>query len=77
MTAKNWYLGIKKCQSLIAIGRIVGESVYPYDIGNDFMSFRLNFKFFDYCEVTILPLIPNLHWIKNKRNWATFSGLDF
>lgn len=53
-----------------AIARIVDESVYPYDMGNGFALFRHNVDFFDCCEVTILPLIPNLPLKKNKRIWG-------
>jgi hypothetical protein len=57
--------------------RIVDESVYPYDMGNGFVPFHRNVDFFDFCEVTILPLIPNLRLTKNKRSWATFSCVSF
>jgi hypothetical protein len=57
--------------------RIVDESVYPYDMGNGFVPFRRNVDFFDCCEVTILPLIPNLPLKKNKRNWGYIFRFEF
>ena len=62
--------GVEKCQAFTAIGRVVGESVYAYDLGNGFVPFRRDVQFFDCREVSILPLIPKLDFIKNKRNWG-------
>ncbi len=49
---------------------MVEESVYPCDMNNGFMPFRRSVEFFDCNEVSIIPLIANLHFIKNKRNWG-------
>lgn len=49
---------------------MVGDSVYSCDMGNDFVPFLQDVEFFDCNEISIIPLIPNLRFIKNKRNWG-------
>jgi predicted RNA-binding protein len=40
------------------------------NMGNGFVPFRRDVEFFDCNETSIIPLIPNLDFIKNKRNWG-------
>ncbi|TWH40948.1 LOW QUALITY PROTEIN: EVE domain-containing protein [Dulcicalothrix desertica PCC 7102] len=67
---KQIFEGEEKCQAFTAIGRVVENSVNMSDMNNGFMPFRRSVEFFDCNEVSIIPLIPNLHFIKNKRNWG-------
>jgi len=60
--------GEEKCQAFTGIGRVVGESVYAYDMGHGFVPFRRNVHFFNCRKVSILPFISNVDFIKNKRN---------
>lgn len=62
--------GAQKYQAFTAIGRVVGDTVYEYDMGNDFVSFRRNVAFLDCTEVPILPLIPELGFIRDKQKWG-------
>ncbi|BAZ15568.1 hypothetical protein NIES4071_74400 [Calothrix sp. NIES-4071] len=39
-------------------------------MGNGFTPYRRSVEFFDCNEVSIIPLIPNLHFIKNKLCWG-------
>jgi EVE domain len=43
----------EKCQAFTAIGRVIGESVYAYDMGNGFIPFRRKIQFFECCEAPI------------------------
>ncbi|MFH7025387.1 MAG: EVE domain-containing protein [Heteroscytonema crispum UTEX LB 1556] len=69
--------GKEKCQAFTAIGRVIGESFYPYDMGNGFILFRRKVQFFEYREVSILPLILNLDFIKNKNYWGYVFRFGF
>jgi hypothetical protein len=77
LLTKKIFAGEKKCQAFSVIGRVVGESVYAYDMGNGFIPSRRNVEFLDCCEVNITPLIQNLHCIKNKRNWGYIFRFGF
>ncbi len=50
------------------MGRIVGESVYAYDMDDAFIPFARNIEFLVCSQVTITPLIPILRFTKNKHN---------
>jgi len=60
----------KKCQAFTAIGKVTGDMVYPFKMDNGFIPFRRDVEFLTCTEVSILPLIPNLTFIQDKRNWG-------
>lgn len=62
--------GNKKCQAFTAMGQITGNRIYPFDMGNGFIPFRRDVEFLNCTEVSILPLIPALIFIQNKKNWG-------
>jgi hypothetical protein len=59
-----------KCQAFTAIGEFADDVVYQADMGAGFTPFRRNVCFFACQEVSILPLIPELSFISNKRSWG-------
>ncbi len=71
-----WYSGKEefenpdKCQQFTAIGQVKDDDVYQVKISPDFSPFRRNVKFFPSNSVSILPLIENLQFIKNKKSWG-------
>jgi len=69
--------GNKKCQAFTAIGKVTGETIYPFDIGNGFIPFRRDVEFLNCTEVSIVPLIPALIFIKNKTNWGYVFRFGF
>ena len=62
--------GEEKCQSFTAIGQASGEDVYQFKMTEDFIPFRRNIKFHECEEISILPLIEDLEFIKNKKSWG-------
>jgi predicted RNA-binding protein len=63
----------EKLQCFTAIGRISDENIYQADMGDDFVPFRRDVKFLPAQDVSILPLIDQLTFIKDKTQWgATF-----
>ena len=60
----------EKLQCFTAICRIVDENIYQYDLGGEFVPFRRNVQFFTAKDVSILPLVNELTFIKDKAHWG-------
>jgi hypothetical protein len=60
----------EKCQEFTAIGQVEDDEVYPIQLTPDFCPFRRNISFFEHQDVSILPFINDLEFIKNKQNWG-------
>ena len=59
-----------KLQSFTAICRIADDGIYQHDMGGGFIPFRRNVTFLPAQDVSILPLIPGLSFIKDKTHWG-------
>jgi predicted RNA-binding protein len=59
-----------KCQCFTAIGEVADGDVYQADMGGGFEPFRRNVTFWHCREVSLLPLIPQLSFIKDKQRWG-------
>ncbi|HVA99600.1 MAG TPA: EVE domain-containing protein [Bacteroidia bacterium] len=62
--------GTEKLQSFTAIGQANDKDVYQFKMTENFEPFRRNMKFYKCKEISILPLIENLEFIKNKKSWG-------
>ena len=62
--------GSDKCQAFTAIGQVIDDDVYQFQMSQDFIPFRRNIKFYDCHEISILPLINELDFIQNKKLWG-------
>jgi predicted RNA-binding protein len=60
----------EKCQCFTAIVRVVDENIYQYDMGGGFVPFRRKVQFLPSKDISILPLIDELTFIKDKRHWG-------
>ena len=60
----------EKCQCFTAIGQISDDRIYQQDMGGGFVPFRRDVRFFPAREVSILPLIGMLSFIKDKTHWG-------
>jgi hypothetical protein len=60
----------EKCQCFTAIGQLVGDRIYQHDMGAGFVPFRRDARFFPASDVSILPLIGALSFIKDKQHWG-------
>jgi predicted RNA-binding protein len=60
----------EKCQCFTAIVRVVDDEVYQQDMGKDFIPFRRKVQFLPSKDVSILPLIDELTFIKDKTHWG-------
>jgi hypothetical protein len=64
-------LGSKtKVQAFTAAGTVSDEKIYEFKMSETFIPYRRNINFKDSKEVSILPLIENLEFIKNKKSWG-------
>ena len=59
-----------KCQQFTAIGKVKDDEVYKYKMSADFCPSRRNINFFKSKDISILPLIDRLDFIKNKNKWG-------
>ena len=60
----------EKLQCFTAIGKIADENIYQADIGGGFVPFRRNVTLLPTQDVSILPLINELTFIKDKTHWG-------
>ena len=59
-----------KCQRFTAIGEIADDLVYQGEMGGGFVPFRRNVNYQPCREVSILPLIRALDFIKDITHWG-------
>ena len=69
--------GNEKLQAFTAIGHVVGEDVYQFDMGCGFVPFRRDVKYINCVDVPIQPLIPALTFIDNKSSWGYLFRFGF
>lgn len=62
--------GKDKLQSFTAIGQIKENEPYQVDMGNGFCPFRRDVRWFESEEAAIIPLLNQLDFTKNKKNWG-------
>ncbi len=60
----------EKLQCFTAICKIVDENIYQHDMGDGFVPFRRNVEFLPSKDVSVLPLINDLTFIKDKTHWG-------
>jgi predicted RNA-binding protein len=59
-----------KCQEFTAIGKVIDDEPYSFQMSEDFCPSRRNIEFFESEPVSILPLINQLDFIQNKKSWG-------
>lgn len=64
------FRGTEKCQKFTAIGRIIGESAYPFQMFEDFTPYRRDTEYLECTEVAIHPLLDQLELTAGKKNWG-------
>jgi hypothetical protein len=60
----------EKCQEFTAIGKVMDDEVYEFQMLKDFCSSRRNIEFLESEDISILPLIVDLDFIQNKTSWG-------
>ncbi len=58
------------CQKFTAIGKVVGEDIYPFEMFLGFIPYRRDINFLKAIDVPIRPLLEQLSFIKDKSRWG-------
>jgi len=69
--------GNEKLQAFTAIGEVTGEAVYQFDMGGGFIPYRRDVKYTECIDAPILPLIPVLTFIQDKKSWGFMFRFGF
>ncbi|MHA4808043.1 EVE domain-containing protein [Flavitalea flava] len=59
-----------KCQEFTAIGKVMDDEVYQFQMSADFCPSRRNIEFLQSEDISIQPLIHELEFIRNKTSWG-------
>ena len=59
-----------KCQEFTAIGTVKDGKIYQVEISENFKPFRRRVDYLPAKAVSVVPLIPQLEFIKNKESWG-------
>jgi len=62
--------GDEICQCFTAIGEIKDDKIYQVEMSKDFIPKRRDVNYKKCHEVSILPLIEKLSFIKDKKHWG-------
>jgi EVE domain len=62
--------GGEPCQEFTALGKIVSDEVYAFEMAPGFVPFRRNVKFEKAKAASILPMIERLSFIKDPKRWG-------
>lgn len=62
--------GKDKCQRFTALGRVVGETSYQFEMSPSFIPYRRDIDYFDVLESSIYPLLNSLDFTKGNNNWG-------
>ena len=71
------FSGNEKLQAFTAIGKVAGDTIYPFDMGGGFIPHRRDVEYFDCVETPIQPLIPTLTFIEDKQIWGYLFRFGF
>ncbi len=62
--------GDEKCQRFTAIGEMKDDKIYQFEMSKDFIPNRRDVDYKKCKEISILPLIDKLSFIKDKKHWG-------
>lgn len=62
--------GNDACQQFTAIGEVVGDAVYPFEMASGFVPFRRDIRFREARATPIRPLIERLSFIRDPKRWG-------
>jgi hypothetical protein len=66
------------CQRFVAIGRITGSAVYPFDMGRGFVPFRRDAAYVrGAVEAPVRPLLPLLTFVRDPAHWGAVFRFGF
>jgi predicted RNA-binding protein len=66
----------QKCQSFTSVGTIVDDKMYQADLAQGNKPYRRDIIFEKAKDVSIIPLIQQLEFIRSKSRWGEMFRLD-
>jgi predicted RNA-binding protein len=66
-----------KCQEFTALGKVIDDEIYQFQVTEDFCPSRRNIEFSQCKDTSVLPLINDLDFIQNKKNWGSSFRYGF
>jgi len=60
----------EKCKEFTAIGKVIDDEIYTFQMTADFCPSRRNIEFYESEDVSITSLVENLDFIQNKKSWG-------
>ncbi|MHB8140732.1 MAG: EVE domain-containing protein [Vulcanimicrobiaceae bacterium] len=67
---KERFEGAAPCRKFTAIGKVVGDNIYPFEMLPGFVPYRRDVKFLEAADAPIRPLLEQLSFIKDKSRWG-------
>jgi hypothetical protein len=62
--------GNEKCQAFTAVGNVIDDVVYQFQMTETFKPFRRNIEFLNSEPISIIPIIECLEFIADKKYWG-------
>jgi hypothetical protein len=62
--------GVELCQQFTAIGEVVGNDVYVFEMAPLFAPFRRDIRFVEAQAAPIRPLVEKLSFIRDPKRWG-------
>lgn len=62
--------GTVLCQKFTAIGKVVGDKVYPFEMFPGFVPYRRDIHFLGVIDTPIRPILEQISFIKDKNRWG-------
>lgn len=67
---RSAFRGGAPCQSFTALGSVVEDSVYAFDMGGGFVPFRRAVRFLPCHDAPIRPLLDRLSFLPDRQHWG-------
>lgn len=64
------FAGDAPCQEFTAIGEVIGDDVYSFEMAPGFVPFRRDIRFLEARATPIRPLIERLSFIRDPKRWG-------
>jgi predicted RNA-binding protein len=74
---KVYFESKEPLKKFTAIARVKEGEMHQGDMGQGFVAYRRDVKFLPCKEADILPLIPRMTFIRNKRSWGFVFRFGF
>ena len=69
-SSKLYFNKKNKCQEFTAIGQVINDTIYQFEMSSEFHPFRIDVAFFKAKSISILPMVHDLEFILNKQQWG-------